>query len=285
LRFLDLALSMTDRQRKALRIVGWVFLSLIIIAGIGGVLAYNKRESLLKTALDRGIRKAKRDYNLDVHIGSARFTGLKSVAFTDVSVVPIDRDSLARIDRVEVGVRFWPLLAGKIALSGMTLENGLVQVVKRDSLTNIDFLIRRKSRDSTLRADQATETNRRVDLSNVAENLIENILSKIPDDLNVRNLEFKGIDDNNTISLLTQTALIKDEAVTSTLILNRNEATWHIMGTADPADREYNLAFYADGENGQSQASRVGLHPEAVQPEITGRHDPGRTPRRRSVGR
>ncbi|HLL97365.1 MAG TPA: biosynthetic peptidoglycan transglycosylase [Spirosoma sp.] len=242
---------MTDRQRKALRIVGWVFLSLIIIAGIGGVLAYNKRESLLKTALDRGIRKAKRDYNLDVHIGSARFTGLKSVAFTDVSVVPIDRDSLARIDRVEVGVRFWPLLAGKIALSGMTLENGLVQVVKRDSLTNIDFLIRRKSRDSTLRADQATETNRRVDLSNVAENLIENILSKIPDDLNVRNLEFKGIDDNNTISLLTQTALIKDEAVTSTLILNRNEATWHIMGTADPADREYNLAFYADGQNGR----------------------------------
>lgn len=242
---------MTDRQRKALRITGWVLLSLLIIAGIGGSYAYSKRESLLKTALDRAVRKAKRDYNLDVRIGSARFTGLNSVAFTSVSVVPQDRDSLARIERVEVGVRFWPLLAGKIALSGMTLENGLVQVVKRDTLTNIDFLIRRKERDSTRVAEPPTKTTRRVNLANVAENLIDNILSKIPDDLNVRNLEFRGVDDAETIRLLTQTASIKDEAVTSTLKLNGNEATWHITGTADPADREYDLAFYADEQDGR----------------------------------
>ncbi|MBC3784560.1 transglycosylase domain-containing protein [Spirosoma utsteinense] len=242
---------MTYRQRKAIRITGWVFLSLFIIVGVGGGIAYSKRENLLKTALDRAVRKAKRDYNLDVHIGSAGFTGLNSVAFTDVSVVPQDRDSLARIDRVEVGVRFWPLLTGTIALSGMTLENGFIQVVKRDSLTNIDFLIRRKQRDSTALNDQPAETTRRANLSRVAQNLIENILSKIPDDLNIRNLEFKGIDNEESISLLTQTAYIKDEVVTSTLKLNGNEATWHITGTADPADREYNLAFYADGQNGR----------------------------------
>ena len=242
---------MTYRQRKALRITGWAFLGLLVIAGIGGSVAYSKRESLLTTALDRAVRKAKRDYNLDVQIGSARFTGINSIAFTNVSVVPHNRDSLARIGRVEVGVRLWPLLTGQIALAGMTLENGLVQVVKRDTLTNIDFLIRRKGRDSTRIADRPAETTRRANLSNVAENLIDNILSKIPDDLNVRNLEFRGVDDDDVVSLLTQTAYIKDEAVTSTLKLNGNEATWHIAGTADPADREYNLAFYADGDDGR----------------------------------
>ena len=241
---------MTYRQRKALRIAGWVFLGLFILVVIGGVFAYSKRETLLQTALNRAVRKAKRDYDLDVRIGSAGFTGLNSVAFSNVSVVPQDRDSLARIGRVEVGVRFWPLLAGKIALSGMTLENGLVQVIKRDSLTNIDFLIRRKQRDSSALADKPVQT-RRANLANVAENLIDNILSKIPEDLNVRNLEFKGVDNEDTISLLTQTAYIKDEAVASTLKLNGNEATWHIAGTADPADREYNLAFYADGQDGR----------------------------------
>ena len=249
---------MTDRQHKALRITGWAVLTFFIIAAIGGSYAYSKRESLLKTALDRAVRKAKRDYNLDVRIGSARFTGVNSIAFTNVSVVPQNRDSLARIERVEVGVRFWPLLAGQIALSGMTLENGLVQVVRRDSLTNIDFLIRRKARDSTRTADQPVETTRRANLANVAENLIDNILSKIPDDLNVRNLEFKGVDDADTISLLTQTAYIKDEVVTSTFKLNGNEAIWHIAGTADPADREYNLAFYADGEDGRPKPLELG---------------------------
>ena len=234
-----------------MRIAGWVLLSLFIVVGIAGSYAYFKRESLLKTALDRAVRKAKRDYNLDVRIGSARFTGINSVAFTNVSVVPHDRDSLARIRRVEVGVRFWPLLAGKIALSGMTLEDGLVQIVKRDTLTNIDFLIRRKQGDSIRTADQPAETTRRADLSNVAEKLIDNILSKIPDDLNVRNLEFRGVDDADTISLLTQTAVIRNEAVASTLSINGNEATWHLTGTANPADREYDLALYADGQNGR----------------------------------
>ncbi len=241
-----LFLSMTYRQRKALRIVGWVFLGLFIVAGIGAGYAYSRRESLLQTALDRAVRKAKRDYNLNVRIGSARFTGLTSIAFTNISVVPEERDSLARIGTVALSVRFWPLLAGKIGLSAMTMDNGLIQVVKRDSLTNIDFLLRQKKRDST-----ETQTTRRTDLADVAENLIDNLLSKIPDNLSVRNVEFRGMDNNDTLSLLTQTATIRDEVVNSTLLLNRNLATWHITGTADPADREYNLALFAEGPGGR----------------------------------
>lgn len=234
---------MTYSQRKALRIAGWVSLSLFFLLIVGVGVAYVKRESLLKTALERAIRKAKRDYDLNVRIGSAKFTGFNSLAFSDVSIVPEDRDSLARIQNTEVSVRFWPLMVGKVALEGLTIDNGLVQIVKRDSLTNIDFLLRRKRRDST-----ETTTKRRTNLADVTENLIDNLLSKIPDDLSVRNLEFRAMDNKDTITLLTQTAYIKDEDVTSTLKLNRNEATWHVTGTADPADREYNLALYADGK-------------------------------------
>ncbi len=244
---------MTYRQRKAIRIAGWVFLSIFLLALVGAGVAYSKRESLLQTALERGIRKARRDYNLDVKIGSAKFTGLSSLAFTEISVVPEERDSLAHIQRVELDVRFWPLLAGKIGLSGMTLENGLIQVIKRDSLTNIDFLLHRK-RDSTATGieDTASETTRRTNLADVAENLIDNILSKIPDDLNINNLEFRGVDvGNDTINLLTQTAVIKNENVSSTIKLNGNLAIWHVAGTADPGDREYNLALYAEGQNGR----------------------------------
>ncbi|WP_018620543.1 transglycosylase domain-containing protein [Spirosoma luteum] len=247
---------MTYRQQKALRIAGWVFLSLFLLALVGVGFAYIKRESLLKTALERGIRKAKRDYQLDVRIGSAKFTGLTSLAFTDISVVPEKHDSLARIRRVELGVRFWPLLAGKIGLSGMTLENGLIQVVKRDSISNIDFLLHRK-RDSTATTPTASEKAQRTNMADVAENLIDNILSKIPDDLNVSNLEFRVMDDNDTLSLLTQTALIDNGDVTSTIKLNGNQATWHLTGTADPGDREYDLALYAEGQNGRPKPIEI----------------------------
>lgn len=238
---------MTAGQQKALRITGWALLGLFLLGAIGAGYAYTKREELLRTALDRATKKAKRDYKLDLKIGSARFTGFSSVAFTDISIVPEDRDSLARLNRVEVGIRLWPMLMGQIALSDLTLENGMLQVVRRDSLTNIDFAIRRKKRDST-----TTTTPRRVDLADVAENLIDELLSKIPSNLNVRNLDLRVIDTakDTTLrfSLLTEQAIIDNQDVSSTLRLNGNEATWHITGTADPADREYDLSLYADGK-------------------------------------
>lgn len=226
------------------RIAGWTLLGLFVVGSIGVGIAYSKRESLLNLALERGIRKAKRDYQLNVKIGSARFTGLTTVAFTNISVVPEQRDSLARIDRVEVGVKFWPLLRGKIGLSAMTLENGLMQVVKHDSLSNIDFLIHRRKKDSLV----TTSKPKRVNLADVADNLIDNVLSKIPDDLTIQNLEFRIIDSTRRVSLLTETATIADEVVASTLRLNGNEATWHVAGTADPGNREYDLAWFADNK-------------------------------------
>lgn len=238
---------MTAGQRKALKITGWTLLGLFLLGAISAGYAYTKREELLRVALERATKKAKRDYKLDVNIGSATFTGLSSVAFTNVAIVPEQKDSLARLNRVEVGVRLWPMLAGQIALSDLTLENGMVQVVRRDTLTNIDFILRRKKRDST-----ATISTRRVDLSDVAENLIDELLSKIPDNLNVRNLDLRLVDrqkdTTQRLSLLTEQAIIDDENVTSTLKLNGDEATWHINGTADPADREYKLSLYADGK-------------------------------------
>ncbi len=240
---------MTDRQRTALRITGGILLSLLLIAGVGVGIAFSKRESLLQTALDKITRKAERDYNLDLKIGDAHFTGLTSVAFSNISVVPRDRDSLARIQQVEVSVRLWPLLIGKIGLSTMSLENARIQVVKRDSLTNVDFLLRSR-KDSTATATTTT-TRRKTDLADVAENLIDNVLSKIPDDLDVKNLDVVGIDNDDTLRLFTQTATIHNEQVKSTILLNGNEAIWHLDGTADPADREYDLALFANQPDGR----------------------------------
>ncbi|GAA4418404.1 biosynthetic peptidoglycan transglycosylase [Nibrella viscosa] len=232
---------MLNKRRKALKITLWTLIALFVLGSVGAGVAYSKRERLLEAGLERAIRKAKRDYNLDVRIGLAHFSNPTTIAFNDISVVPANRDSLLRIDRAEISVKLWPLLIGNVRLANLTLENGMVQVVKRDSLTNIDFLLKR-SKDST-------DTNRkRADLGKVAENLVDNILSKIPDNFDVRNLDLRFIDNEQRVSLLTQTATIDDEHVTSTLKLNGNEATWHVTGTADPGDRQYDLALYADGQ-------------------------------------
>ncbi|WP_375446715.1 transglycosylase domain-containing protein [uncultured Fibrella sp.] len=234
---------MPINKRNVLRYTAWTVLTLLVLGIAGAVYAYTQRERLLTIAIERAVKKAKRDYDLTVHIGSAKFTGLTSLSVTNVSVVPADRDSLTRVDQVLVSVRLWPLLVGNVALSELSIENGFFQVVKRDSLTNLDSILKRR-KDSTDTRKPRTRTN----LADVAENLINNLLTKIPDDLNVRNFDFRVVDNDKQLNLLASEARIDNGDVTSTFLLNRNEAIWHITGTASPSDKEYDVNLYAVGK-------------------------------------
>ncbi|WP_234733048.1 transglycosylase domain-containing protein [Tellurirhabdus bombi] len=237
---------MQVKTKRILKITGWILLGLLTLGGVAGGIAYQKREALLKAALEKGIRKAKRDYDLQVTVGSARFTGLATVAFTDIAVVPVERDSLVRIDSVEVGVSIWPLLVGKVAVSSLNLQNGQINVVRRDSLTNVDFLRKRSEKDSAVVTE--TPNSRRTDLSVVAGNLVDNLLSKIPADMNVGNLELRLTDSTRQMSFLTESAIINDEQLTSTIRVNGNEAVWHLNGRVNGGDQEANVQLYADGK-------------------------------------
>ena len=79
---------------KYVRIGAIVLASLFVLLLIGGFIAYSKREALLQKAIAKAKEKARSTYNLDLEIGSARFTGLSTVAFSDITIVPDHRDSL-----------------------------------------------------------------------------------------------------------------------------------------------------------------------------------------------
>lgn len=227
--------------RKVLTITGYTALGLVVVLGIAAAVAWPKRGALLRAAIKRAEAKAERRYGLRVKLDSARFTGPATVAFANLSVVPAGRDTLLWLRRVEVGVNPFPLLLGKIRLTSLLLHDGYAQVVRRDTLSNLDFLFRKKTADGT-------ETRRRVNLADVAEDLTDNLLGTIPDDLDVRNLALRLRDDDYRVTLLAEQALMDDEELASTLRLNGTEATWHLNGHLDAGDEEADLALFADGK-------------------------------------
>ncbi len=90
---------------KYIRITGIVLASFVVLLLIVGYIVYSKRESLLQHEITKAKLKAKRDYNLDLEIGSAHFTGLSTVSFSDITIVPAQRDSLLSIKRFDVSVK------------------------------------------------------------------------------------------------------------------------------------------------------------------------------------
>lgn len=227
--------------KKYYKIALITLISILAILLIAGTIAYLKREAILRSAIDRGIKKAKRDYDLNVVIGSANFSGLSTVSFTDITVVPEQRDSLANIKSFKVGVKLLPLLFGDIKLSEINLNKGKINLIKKDSISNYDFLFRKKEDDST-------QVKSEMDLAKLANRLLNQVLYKIPDDMDMKDFEIKFTDDTSVVDFYTTTATIDGGDVESTIKVNGNESTWHIQGTVDPGDQQLDLMLFADNK-------------------------------------
>ncbi len=228
--------------KKYIKIIAWILAVIFACTATAGAVAYYKRAELLKKMVAKAINKANNSYGLDVKIGSAGFSGLSTVHMSNISVVPKDRDTLTTIADLTIGVKLLPLLFGDVKLSEMTLSDGKVTVVSRDSLTNIDFILKRKKKDST-------ETKGKVDLANLARGLLNQLLYKIPDNMEVKNLMLQ-YNDNDTAKLTfnCSTATIDDGNLKSTIIVNNEEATWHLDGTVNPGRKHMDVLFFAENK-------------------------------------
>ncbi|TKC12700.1 penicillin-binding protein [Pedobacter polaris] len=228
--------------KKYLKIGAWVLGVFLLLFISVGVYAYSKREALLKKMMAKAISKADKDYGLKIKIGYAGFSGLSTVNMKEISVVPKDRDTLSTIDDITIGVKLFPLIFGNVKLSEINLNKGSLNVVLKDTLTNLDFILKRKKKDS------ATTTKSKVALSDLANELLNEVLYKIPDDMEVKDFVMK-LNDNDTASLkfLTTTATIDGGDLKSTIVVNDTAATWHVNGKVNPGRRKFDMMLFADG--------------------------------------
>ncbi|MBE9600702.1 biosynthetic peptidoglycan transglycosylase [Pedobacter sp. MC2016-24] len=228
--------------KKYIKIGAWVIGVIMIILIIAGSIAYSKREALLNKMMAKAIAKADQDFGLDVKIGEYGFSGFSNVHMKDISVVPKNRDTLTTISDLTIGVKLWPLIFGDVKLAEIKLNTGNLNVVFKDSLSNLDFILKRKKKQNDDKKDK-------VDLSELANNLLNQILYKIPDQMSVKNLVLK-INDNDTAKLtfLTTTATIDDGELKSTILVNKNEATWHFNGTVKPGKKQFDIMLFADNK-------------------------------------
>lgn len=227
---------------KYLKIGAWILGSFLVLVAVAGSYAYTKREALLEKAINRAIKKAEKDYGLDVKIENAGFRGLSKVHMNAITIVPADRDTLSIINDLTVGVKLFPLIFGDVKLSEVTMNEGTIDIVFKDSLSNLDFLLKRKKKDSTQNSGKA-------DLSEIAHNLLNQLLYKIPDDMKINDLSLR-INDNDTanVKFLLTTATIDDGDLRSTIIVDNNSATWHVNGKVEPGRKQLDLLFFADGK-------------------------------------
>jgi len=228
--------------QKYIKAGAWVLGILAGILLVTGVIAYSKREALLKRMMASAINKADRDYGLEIKIAQAGFSGLSTVELKDISVVPKDRDTLSTVKELKIGVKLFPLIFGDVKLAEVIMHSGKVNIVLRDSLTNLDFFLKRKKKDNP-------DAKAKIELNEIAHDLLNQVLNKIPDDMEMKDFLF-SLNDNDTakVNLLTTTATIIDGDLLSTIKVNGDAATWHINGKLKPGKKQLDVLFFADNQ-------------------------------------
>ncbi|ADY53532.1 glycosyl transferase family 51 [Pseudopedobacter saltans DSM 12145] len=218
-----------------------LIIGLSIVVGLFlcvGTYAYLKRETLLNKAVSKAIVLAKSQYNLNVNFGHYGFSGFSAVNFKQITVVPEDRDSLAKIDDLTVDVKLFPLIFGKIKIAELYLNNGNINLVKKDSISNYDFLFRK---DSSKKSD-----NKEVDFAGFVNKLVHQVLDKIPEDMAVRNFNISYKSDTSSVTIFTPEAKIINKELFSKIEINGKAAVWHVNGFVDPSDERIDLKLFAE---------------------------------------
>lgn len=214
-------------------------LSIAILFFIISIIVFIKRDTLLKSAIEKGIFKAKSNYNLNVKIGSYGFSGLGTVYFNDINVVPEDQPQLANIKNLKIGIKLWPLIFGNIRVAQFEMSQASLTFIKKDSSSNYEFLFKKTKSDST-------KANSNIDLADLANKLFKKVLDKIPEEMNVSQFLIKFSNDSTQLSLLAENATIINKSVNSTIKINGNQAIWHIRGEAIPSKQFLDLKLYAE---------------------------------------
>lgn len=225
---------------KHLRIILIIFASVIALFLIAGFIAYSKREAILNAVIAKAINKAKREYNLNLKISDPHFEGLTTVAFSNVSAVPENRDSLININDLHIGIKLFPLLAGDLKLSSLKIRSGKINLIKQDSISNYDFLFKKKNRDTTKKS--------KADLAELANNLLNQVLYKIPDEMSISNFDIAIQNDDDLLRFFTNSATIDDGQLKSNILINNTEAVWHLEGTVKPSEKQLSFKLFAENK-------------------------------------
>ncbi len=230
----------TKQKRIALLSCGSLLLLLLIGLGVG----LSIRGKMLDRAMVKVERTLLEKYQVKFRVRDYRFTGLATVTFDDIQVIPKDRDTLAQIKSMAVSVRLWPLLFGDVKIGNLALNDSYVTLVKRDSVSNYDFLFKKRPQDSI-----ANEKKGEQNYAALLDGLIRQVFFKIPRDMDLDNFELSYTDDSVQQRVRLPKAVIDAGDFEASLFLNDHDAQWNLAGYVNSDRQQLRVEVSSEQKN------------------------------------
>ncbi len=217
---------------------------LIIVSGIFAgfvILLFILRGPIVRNLIKTNVNSFNETYKADMQIGDFSFSGISGALIKNLTLKPIDGDTLLNVQSVYAKVNLWKLLLFKISLTDLELINANITIVKRDSINNYRFLLKdnkqKEENNTTKEHDYGREINR----------LLDAVFYKIPSNIQIVNFGISANTDGHIITMLLPELFVKEHGFKSGIVLKEQEKTNLLMleGVIEPSDKIAKFKLYS----------------------------------------
>ncbi len=205
------------------------------------ILFFSFRNLVLHNILAKTASKIERDYDAKLSVNEAVFQGFSSIQLNEVSLKPNHADTLLYIKKVKTSVNMWKLIFKDVQIGNLEVENGLIQLIKKDSIKNFDRFLKKKitSENSLL---SSSEKN----YASSANRLVQKFLNLIPTSMDVKNIVVKLDDNGKNATINFKELTLKNKKLVTNVHVKTKTFTqnWIIEGTADPRENNADLSIH-----------------------------------------
>ena len=163
------------------------------------------RNTILHAIIDSKCKAFKEKYNATLVVEKSSFKGFTGVTIEGISIIPDQREVLFRSGKIYAHVRFFPLLAGAVRISELTIENTMINLSRHGKINNYSFLF--SPHKDTTAQDGDTSYNYAARL----DKIFSGVFSNIPDNIEISNFLIKATADTNSFSAFLPSLRIEDQ--------------------------------------------------------------------------
>ena len=241
-------LSALAKKRIAYSLSGLLVVLLLAL----GVFLW-KRQELLQYALREAKTRVEQKYPVTLTLGPARFTGLKTVEISGMSLVPTAAagpqaagDTLLTARRLEAALSLRSLFVGRPVLSELQIDHARL-TARKDAAgaNNFSFLLKKKSPTPVVRRDTALGRNYGVLLNQV----LDAGFGSVPGEADFRDFVVSYASPHHEVLLTMPRLSIEGGAVAGQMRAGVDGVVNELglSGTIEPGDDALNLRLYGIG--------------------------------------
>lgn len=193
--------------------------SLLLIAGAGLFLG---RNYILHYYVDHKIKKLESLYGLNITYTTLSMPSLTQISVLGLSVVPENKDTLMALSELKLDLHLSTLLSGHTDIAGIYADGLNITLVKRNGISNYDFLFRRTESPTVSDTDYGGRVRNALDL----------LYRMLPEDGELKRMHISLVRDSSLTTLDFRDLIITESRFTAKMQLSDHGDTeqWMLGG-------------------------------------------------------